>query len=348
MKAALLRAFGAPLTWEEVDTPVPGPNDVLIQVMACGTDGTDLKLLEGFGYRPDLPFIMGHEPAGVVAQVGDSVRDFQVGDRVISYNFFHCGRCHNCRRGREQICPNLDRILGVRGVPGGYADYLCIPARQAVPIPSGIPWEDAAVLCDAGCTAFHAVDRARVKLGETVVIFGVGGVGSFAVQFAKLAGARVIAIEQSEKKVHWAESLGVDVALNANAVDVAKEIQHLTNDWGVDCVIDIVGREETLTLGVNVLCNGGRLVIVGYTPDSYALSGKHFAQNELEVIGTRCGRRRDLDQAAQLLAQGKVRSIVTERYPLNDVNAAHQRLQSGEVLGRLVLDIPQQPSSTAS
>ena len=181
-----------------------------------------------------------------------------------------------------------------------------------------------------------------------MVIFGVGGVGSFAVQFAKLAGARVIAIEQSEKKLHWAESLGVDVALNANAVDVAKEIQHLTNDWGVDCVIDIVGREETLTLGVNVLCNGGRLVIVGYTPDSYSLSGKHFAQNELEVIGTRCGRRRDLDQAAQLLAQGKVRSIVTERFPLNDVNAAHQRLQSGEVLGRLVLDIPQQPSSTAS
>ncbi|MBB76169.1 MAG: zinc-binding dehydrogenase [Planctomycetaceae bacterium] len=346
MKAALLRAFGAPLTWEDVDTPRPGADDVLIQVMACGTDGTDLKLLDGFGYRPELPFIMGHEPAGLITEVGASVRDFHVGDRVISYNFFHCGRCRNCRRGREQICPYLDRILGVRGVPGGYADYLCLPASQAVSIPKGIPWEDAAVLCDAGCTAYHAVDRARVKLGETVVIFGVGGVGSFAVQFAKLAGARVIAIEQSDKKARWAEDLGVDVALDATSVDVGTELRQLTEGWGADCVIDIVGREETLTLGVDLLCNGGRLVIVGYTPDHYSLSGKHFAQNELEVIGTRCGRRRDLDQAAQLLAQGRVKSIVTERYPLSDVNAAHQRLQSGEVLGRLVLDVPQRPPST--
>ena len=137
MKAALLRAFGTPLSCEEVDTPVPGPEDVLIQVMACGTDGTDLKLLEGFGYRPELPFIMGHEPSGVIAEVGEAVVDFRAGDRVITYNFFHCGRCLNCRRGREQICPHLDRIVGVRGAAGGYADYLCVPARQAVAIPAG-------------------------------------------------------------------------------------------------------------------------------------------------------------------------------------------------------------------
>ena len=341
MKAALLRAFGTPLTCEEVAPPVPGPADILIQVMACGTDGTDLKLLEGFGYRPDLPFIMGHEPSGLVTQVGEAVEDFRVGDRVITYNFFHCGRCLNCRRGREQICPHIDRIVGVRGVAGGYADYLCVPAQQAVTIPPGIDWHDAAVLCDAGCTAFHAVDRARVKLGETVVIFGVGGVGSFAVQFAKLAGARVIAVEQSEAKVAWAESLGVDAALAAQQVDVPSAVRQLTGDWGADCVIDIVGRRETLTQGVDSLANGGRLVVVGYTPDEYPLSGKHFAQNELEIIGTRCGRRRDLDQAAQLLAAGRVRSIVTDRYPLREVNTAHRRLRSGEVLGRLVLDVAQ-------
>ncbi|MCH2126045.1 MAG: zinc-binding dehydrogenase [Pirellulaceae bacterium] len=339
MKAAVLREFGKPLTIEDVETPVPGPDDVLIKVHACGIDGTDLKLLDGFGYHPELPFIMGHEPAGVVHAVGSAVTDFQVGDRVVTYNFFVCGKCTVCRSNREQLCPHMTGVLGVKGKAGGYAEYLNVPARQVLPVPASLNFNDAAVLCDAGITAFHAVDRSRACLGETSLIFGVGGVGSFAVQYAKLAGTRVIAVDQSAEKCARAKTLGADEVINGSEQNVTEMARELTNGSGVDCVIDIVGREATISAGINSLANGGRIVIVGYTPDEYHLSGKQLAQNELELIGTRCGRKRDLLQAAQLAANGSTQSIVTDTYPIAEVNEALAKLREGNVLGRCVLQI---------
>lgn len=337
MKAAVLKAFGKPLVIEDVPDPSIGPDDALVQVMACGIDGTDLKLLDGFGYTPELPFIMGHEPAGVVRQVGSAVTSVKPGDRVITYNFFTCGACPLCLTGREQLCPNMAGVLGVRDVPGGYAEFLKIPARQVVRLPEGIPWHDAAVLCDAGITAFHAVDRARLTLGEAVVIVGVGGVGSFAVQFARLSGGRVIAVDQTEEKTARAVELGADVAINASEQDIAASVRQLTGGWGADCVIDIVGKEATLAAGMDALCPGGRLVVVGYTPDTYPLNGKSLAQRELEIIGTRCGRKQDLIDVVRLAAEGKTQSIVTDLYPFDQVNEALARLRDGKVLGRLVL-----------
>jgi len=339
MKAAVLKEFGKPLSIEEVETPTPADDEALIRVQACGTDGTDLKLLEGFGYKPELPFTIGHEVTGIVESCGKDVTHFQPGDHVITYNFFICGNCVNCRTHREQICPNMTGVLGARGKPGGMAEFITMPERQLVKIPDEIPWHDAAVICDAGITAFHAVDRSRTKLGETVLIVGVGGVGSFAVQFAKLSGARVIAVDQSAPKLEWAKKLGADLTIDSSQCDVAAEARKATNDWGVDCAIDIVGLESTMRAGVNSLRNGGRIVIVGYTPDEYPLSGKYFAQNELELIGTRCGRKQDLINAAHMIAAGKVQSIVTDRVPFEEVNEAHEKLRAGTVIGRLVLEM---------
>ncbi len=339
MKAAILRKFDQPLSIEEVPTPTPGADEVLVRVMACGVDGTDLKLLKGFGYTPRLPFIMGHEPAGVVAAVGDHVLEFTEGDRVIPYIFLVPPESPYYRSEREQLCPELDGVVGVKGWQGAYAEYLCVPARQLVRLPDTISWEDAAVLCDAGITAFHAVDRARIKLGETVVVIGVGGVGSFAVQFAKLAGARVIAVEKGIAKSAHALALGADEAIDAGAEDVAAAVRRLTSDAGARCVLDIVGTSDTLSAAVDSLQVGGRLVVVGYTSDEYSLSGKRLAQNELELIGSRCGPKRDLKRAVDLAAAGKIRSVVTDVLPLEEVNTAHERLRGGGVLGRLVLRV---------
>jgi propanol-preferring alcohol dehydrogenase len=339
MKAAVLRKFGEPLSIEQIDKPAPGPQEVLIRVHACGIDGTDLKLLDGFGYHPQLPFVMGHEPAGVVEQIGAEVSGVSVGDHVVTYNFFTCGDCALCRGDREQLCPHMTAVLGVKGWPGGYGEYLTVPARQVVAVPRGVSFEDAAVLCDAGITALHAVERSRAARGETVLVLGVGGVGSFAVQFAKMSGARVIAVDTSEPKCARALELGADSAINGAQQDVATEARRLTDGWGVDCAIDIVGTEATMTAGVDSVCNGGRIVIVGYTPEGYRLSGKQLAQNELELIGTRCGRKRDLVAAVQHLASGKTKSIVTDRFPLDQVNEALALLRSGQVLGRCVLQI---------
>jgi propanol-preferring alcohol dehydrogenase len=337
MKAAILKAFGTPLAIEDVDDPRPGPGEVAIAIKACGIDGTDLKLLNGFGYTPDLPFVMGHEAAGVIDSVGAGVTVFAPGERVIPYNFLVPPTSAWYQTEREQISPDMQGVIGVKGHGGGFAERLVLPAHQIVRIPDGIGWADAAVHGDAGLTAWHAVRRARLALGETVLVIGVGGVGSFAVQFARLAGARVIATDRTEAKHAWARELGVVAAIVSD--DPARAVRTLTGGRGVDCVIDIVGTEETMSAGIDSLVVGGRLVIVGYTPESLTIGGKRLAQKELEIIGSRAGSRHDLVAALTVSASGRIRSIVTDLAPLSGVNVALEKLRSGAVLGRLVLDI---------
>ena len=161
MKAAVLKQLGQPLEIEERPRPAFGAEEALIQVMACGTDGTDLKIVDGFGYSPELPAILGHEVAGVVSEVGERVTQVSPGDRVVVYNFSTCGRCRMCRTRREQLCPHMTGVLGAKD-RGGHAEFLAIPARQLVPLPDNIAWPEAAVLADARITALHAVDRAWV------------------------------------------------------------------------------------------------------------------------------------------------------------------------------------------
>lgn len=337
MKAMRLHAFGQPLVLEEIDVPVPGPGDVIVQTRVCGIDGTDLKLLDGFGYTPQLPFVMGHEIAGAVADVGRDVTEVQPGDRIIVYNFGICGHCPYCLTYREQLCVNMRGVVGVLNLPGGYAEYVCVPARQVVRLPDNVAWADGAVCCDAGLTAFHALERSHARLGETVVIIGIGGVGSFLTQLARNAGLRVIAVDQAAEREAWALENGAHEFLASTGIDVAEAVRERTNSLGADCVIDVVGKETTLRDGVNALRRGGRLVVVGYTPDLYPVSGKQMAQNELELIGTRAGRRQDLRTCVGLVADGAIQSIVRYQYPLAEVNEALAHLRSGTALGRIVL-----------
>jgi alcohol dehydrogenase, propanol-preferring len=337
MKAAVLRAFGVPLSIEEIDDPRPGPDDAVIKVIACGIDGTDLKLLDGFGYTPELPLIMGHEPAGMVEAVGERVKACKPGDRVIPYIFLIPPESEWFGTEREQLCPEIRGVIGVNGRNGGYAERVVVPAHQLIPIPDGVSWRDAAVHCDAGITAYHAVRRSRLARGETALVIGVGGVGSFAVQFAKLAGARVIAVERTQAKLGWAKTLGAEQAVLSG--NIGEAVSDVTHGLGVDCVLDIVGTAETMSDALDAVSTGGRIVVVGYTPDNFTLSGKRLAQNELEVIGSRCGSRKELIAALDLTANGRVRSIVTDTSSLSNVNEALMKLRTGDVMGRLVLDI---------
>jgi 2-desacetyl-2-hydroxyethyl bacteriochlorophyllide A dehydrogenase len=338
MKAAVLREFGQPLTIEALQQPSPGNGEVVLQTMACGIDGTDLKLCDGFGYTPDLPFVMGHEIVGIVSDVGQDVSGFQVGERVAVYNFLFCGHCVFCLTNREQLCANMRGVMGVLKRYGGYAEYVSVPARQLVRIPDTVTWEDAAVSCDAALTAVHALERSQLRLGETVAVIGIGGVGSVLVQLARLGGARVIAIDQDADRAEWAAENGAHYFLDSRSVtDIPQAVRDLTDGLGAARVIDVVGKEVTMNAGLNSLQRGGRMVVVGYTPEHYALSGKQLAQNELEVIGTRAGRRQDLINALSLMAAGQLRSIVRYRYALELVNEALAHLRSGTARGRIVL-----------
>ncbi len=336
MKAALLRSFGERLSIEEAPKPQPAQGDVLVHVRACGIDGTDLKLLDGFGYVPALPFIMGHEIAGEVAAVGADVTEFAPGDRVAVYNFVTCNRCIYCRSYRDQLCLNMGGVVGVLDMPGGYAEFVCVPAQQLIRLPDNVDFVDGATCCDAGMTAARAVDRAQVTIGDKVLVIGIGGVGSMVTQLLVAGGVEVIAADVDAAKDDWARQQGASHFLHDTGDALVSRVQGLSEDIGVDRVIDVVGLEDTMSAGFASLRRGGRMVVIGYTHERFPLSGLELAQNEKEVIGTRAGRRQDLSRCLKLFSTGALRSIVRQTYRLDQVNEALAQLRRG-VTGRIVL-----------
>lgn len=341
MKAAVLHELHGPLTVEEVAEPTIGPDDVLVSTQACGICGTDLHIQDGWGYTPALPFVMGHEASGVVAQTGANVTRFTVGDRVVPNIFFTCGICFYCRTNRETQCINLDGILGVLTHWGGYGEYFRIPARQLFHLPEDVSFEDGAVIADAVVTAVHAVQMGRVMAGETVVVIGIGGCGGAAVQICVRRGARVIAVDRVAAKMYRAVELGADLVIQADEEDVPRAVRELTAGFGAHCVIDAVGSAETVQQGIDALASGGRLVLLGYTQECYSLDPRQVAVNELEILGTRSGGRQCTVDAIQAVSQPHWRSIVSDVFPISRVNDALALMRSGQALGRIVLTYPQ-------
>jgi D-arabinose 1-dehydrogenase-like Zn-dependent alcohol dehydrogenase len=336
VKAAVLHATRQPLSIEAVPDPVPGPTDVLVETRACGICGTDVHIQDGWGYTPDLPFVMGHEPSGVVAAVGKDVARFRPGDRVIPNIFFTCGDCLYCRTNRETQCLQLNGILGVLKHWGGYGAYFRAPARQVFHLPDAVSFTEGAIVADAVVTALHAVRAGRVIAGETVVVIGIGGCGGAAVQICTLSGARVIAVDVTPAKQAHALALGAETALIASQ-DTAQAILDLTEGLGAACVIDAVGSTTTLATGVDCLASGGRLVVLGYTQERYPLDPRRVAVRELEIIGVRSGGRQHTADALRLVADQRWKSIVSDRFPLEQVNEALALLRGGSALGRVVL-----------
>ncbi len=337
MKAAVLQAVGQPLVLAEVPRPTLGPDEVLVQTRACGICGTDLHMHAGWGYQPALPFVMGHEPSGVVAEVGANVSRLAVGDRVVPNIFYACGDCFYCRTDRETQCAQLGGILGVLTHWGGYGEFFRIPARQLFPLPASISFAEGAVIADAVVTAVHAVQRGRVAPGETVAVLGVGGCGSAALQIAQLYGATAIGVDQSERKRAHALALGAAAAVNSQAVDPVAAVRAWAGGAGVQCVIDTVGSAASVPQSLAILARGGRLVILGYTQDRPAFDPRQVAVNELEIIGTRSGGRQCTAEAIRLVADPRWRPIVSDTFPIAAVNAALDHLRSGAALGRIVL-----------
>ena len=337
MIAAVLPRVGAALVLDEVPDPRLGPEDVLVRTQACGICGTDIHIQDGWGYTPALPFVLGHEPSGIVAEVGANVSRFRTGARVVPNIFFTCGDCFYCRTNRETQCLNLDGILGVLKHWGGYGAYFSIPARQLFHLPDAIPFTEGAIIADAVVTAVHAAQIGRVVAGETVAIIGIGGCGAAAVQICKMLGARVIAVDHLPAKVRHARALGADEALHALEVDVPTAIKELTQGLGAQCVIDAVGNAVTLQAGVEALARGGRLVVLGYTQVRYALDPRQIAVKELEILGTRSGGRQCTVDALRLVADPRWVSIVSDLLPIERVNDALDLVRSGGALGRVVL-----------
>jgi D-arabinose 1-dehydrogenase-like Zn-dependent alcohol dehydrogenase len=335
VKAALLETIPQPLVLRDVPTPQIAADEVLVRTFACGICGTDLHILEGHGYVPRLPHILGHEPAGVVAEVGAAVRNVVPGDRIVPSLFFTCNECYYCRVGRDQQCAQLRGVLGVLS-PGAFAEYFKVPAQNVFCLPQDISFEAGGLIADAVVTAVHAAKRGILIPGSKTLVIGVGGVGLCLIQVLVAAGLRVAAVDLDKAKLDAASDYG------AHAVFRAEEMLAEARKWagvdGVPCVFDCVGSEQSLDNACCAVMNGGRVVVIGEQGGACSITSTLIAQRELEIVGSRNGTRQDMVEAIRLVASGSVRPPVAALYRLDEINDAIQRVRSG-VIGRVVIKL---------
>jgi len=335
----VIHELSKPLSIEDVPVPELEYGEILVRTKACGICGTDLHIIDGTGYKPKLPHILGHEPAGVVAKLGPGVTKFKIGDRVVPNIFFTCGECFFCRTNRETMCINFKGALGV-GINGGYAEYFKAPAKNLFILPDKIGFEEGSVIADAVVTSVHAVRRrAQVKANDVVVVIGVGGVGQSVMQIAKHSGARVFGVARRAQRAEVGSRFGADAMINSSTEDVGKAVSDLTDGFGADIVIDNVGSKETLLQALAAVHRGGRILMVGETEDTIPLSTFMLCVNELDILGSRSGGRQDTVEAIQLVDSGVVTPFASDSFPLERINDAFDAIRQGKVMGRAVVKI---------
>lgn len=338
MKAAIFHGAGRPVTVQDIPTPRPGAGELLVRVAGCGVCHTDLHYVDhGTPTFKPPPLVLGHEVAGRVAAVGEGVTGFSNGDPVLVAAVLSCGSCEACRTGRENLCEN-GVMLG-NHADGGYAEYVVAPARDVFHLPPEIPVVEGSIIADAITTPFHAVvNRGRVSPGDRVVVVGCGGVGLNVVQVAAAMGAQVVAVDLSERKLEWAARLGAVAVVNASGNErVDREVRRLTGG-GAHVAFEVVGRPDTQAAALASLRTGGRLVLVGYSPETMALNAGRVMFRELEVVGSLGCRPVDYPRVIELVRQGRIRvePLVTHRFGLDEVEQAFETLRAGEAIRAVV------------
>jgi alcohol dehydrogenase, propanol-preferring len=339
MKAAVFHGPEKGLKFEEIPVPQVGPDQVLVKVAACGVCHTDLHYIEhGVPTFKKPPIVLGHEASGTVEDLGPGVTNVKKGQRVLIPAVLTCGRCPLCRQGRENICADM-KMLG-NHFDGAYAEFVAVPSKDLLNLPDSIALQDASIIADALSTPYHAVkNRARVQPGDTVVVFGCGGVGINAVQLAALAGGYVIAVDISERKLEWAAQFGAAKTVNASKVDkVSKEIKKLTGG-GADIAMEVIGSPRTFEEALESVRVGGRVVAVGYTSESSQIVSGKIMFKELEVVGSLGCRPVDYVPLIRMVEQGRIdlSKLVTHRFPLAEIGKAFEAMHEGVSLRSIVI-----------
>jgi propanol-preferring alcohol dehydrogenase len=311
----------------------------LIRVKAAGICHTDVHFLSGVLNLGIHPLTLGHEVAGEVVEHSGTPSGLEAGDRVLVYYYATCGQCHWCRTDRANLCPQVVAEYGFTA-DGGYAEYLVVPAANLVKIPDGLDLAEAATLGCSVTTAIHAARTiADLRVGESAVVYGVGGVGLGLIQFCRLVGARVIAVSRSPEKRAKASQLGADAVVDGNE-DVAHAVRGLTGGEGADVVFELVGTQATMSHAVNALRRRGRLVFIGYSNDLFVASPLQLVIGELTVTASVGNTFDELLQAVALTAAGQIKAVVDRRVSLDQLPATLDALRKGEIVGRAVVTFP--------
>ena len=336
MKAVLLREFKAPLRIEDVDLPQPNEHEVLIQVEACGVCHSDVHVADGDWPQivpiTKRPLILGHEIAGRVVEVGAAVTHLKAGNRVgVPWIHWTCGECEFCREGNENLCKK-QKITGVT-VDGGYAEFVKAPGSHALQIPDALSFLEAAPLFCAGVTVYRALKRAEMQPGQRLAVFGVGGLGQFAVQIGHGLGAIVTAIDVSDEKLAHATKLGATTTLNAGKSNVVREIRRA---GGVHIALVTSAAKAAYDAAFPCVRPTGSLLVVGLPSESISFPAIQMAALEIHIQASSVGTREDMKELLVLAASGKIYSQITSR-PLAEANEVLGQLREGSISGRVVL-----------
>ena len=330
MKAVRLIEPGRPLEVQDVAAPRVGTKDVLVRVKAAGICHSDVHYRAGISPARPLPLTLGHEVAGVIEQVGAWVTNVKVGDRVCVHYMVTCGDCAYCSLGSEQFCISGSMIGKYRD--GGYAETICVPARNAFRLPDEIPFEQGAIMMCSSATSFHALRKGRLKPGESVAVFGVGGLGMSALQLARTCGALdIYAVDIDAGKLAIAERMEA-IPINAARTDPVAEIKRLTGGKGVDVALELIGLPLTMGQAFRSLAVFGRAVIAGITDRTFEIAPYNDLLNkEAELIGASDHLAHELPLLIEMARRGvlDLSGVITDRVPLDAdaINAAMDRIE---------------------
>ncbi len=349
MKAARIIKTKEPLKIEEVNVPKPKNDQVLVRVQSAGVCHSDLHLWEGGYAGPQgvfmkvedrgvkFPLTPGHEIAGTIEDMGENVTGFQNGDRVLVYPWIGEGTCPACRVGEENIC-DAPRSIGVYQ-DGGYSELVLVPSHKYLVKLGDYDPNAAASLACSGLTAYTAVKKASCLPGETMVIIGAGGLGLMAVQMAKaVTNARIAIVDIDDKKLAEAKRLGAHETINSGTTDPVKGIKDITGGPGAEAVIDFVNNSKTIPNSFNMLRKRGKLVMVGLFGGSYELNLPLVPLRAFTLTGAYTGKFADLVELVAIAKQGKVQSVVSRKFSLDEANGALEELKTGKIIGRAVIN----------
>ncbi len=335
MRAVVIARYGGTLEATHRPVPRPGHGEVLVQVHASGLCSTDLHLLSGRQKLGDLPRIVGHELAGEVVEVGNGVTQWRLGDRVTAAIDIVCGRCRHCLTGETQRCVAMRRI-GFE-TDGGHADYVAVPAANLVEVPAAISYAAAAILPDAVACMYHSlVHQGGVGVGQRVLILGAGGLGIHGVQIARSAGAEVLATSRRWERLALAEEYGA-VGVNPKDQSLEAAVAAFTQGEGVDLVVDNIGTRDSVREGLSVLRPGGKLLLVGYLDETLEIPSMRLFKTEQQIVGCRGSTKQDLVDVVRLVQSERITPVIGAHYKLEQIGEAAARLESGDLVGRIVL-----------
>jgi propanol-preferring alcohol dehydrogenase len=333
-QAAVVPEFGRPLALKRVDAPALKPGQVRVKVEACGLCHTDIHAAHGdWPIKPKPPFIPGHEGVGIVTQLAPGVSEVAIGDRVaMPWLGYACGICDYCVSGWETLCLKQE-MMGYT-IDGAFGEYATAYARYVVKVPEGLDPFDAAPLTCAGVTTYKAIKVANTRSSDFVAVFGVGGLGHLAIQYAAIAGGRVVAVDVIDEKLDLARELGAELTVNARKEDPVQAIQRL---GGVNQAIALAVSPSAFEQAYKSLRRGGTLVFVAMPAENEVkLPIFETVVNGITIVGSIVGTREDLREVFELHAAGKTR-VIRETRPLEEVNEAIADLEAGRVAARVVL-----------